>query len=154
MVIRPYATRDRQPCLEILEGNSPEFFLPQERDDLAAFLDELPGPYFVLEERGRIDACGGWAIDPDDVAVMTWGMVRRELHRRGLGRQLLRFRLNDIRHNSAATRVRVRTVSLTQGFFIREGFAIVDVVPDGYGAGLDKVTMEASVQFPPDNPSC
>jgi N-acetylglutamate synthase-like GNAT family acetyltransferase len=146
MDIRPYAGRDRQTCLEILEGNSPEFFLLKERDDLAAFLDNLPGPYFVLDDNGRIDACGGWAIDPDRVAVMTWGMVRRELHRQGLGRALLRFRLNDIRNHSKATRVRVRTVPLTQGFFVREGFEIVDVVPDGYGAGLDKVTLEAPVR--------
>jgi hypothetical protein len=39
--------------------------------------------------------------------------------------------------------VRVRTAQLVQGFFVREGFSVVDVVVNGFGAGLDKVTMEA-----------
>jgi hypothetical protein len=30
-----------------------------------------------------------------------------------------------------------------QEFFVREGFSVVDVVLNGFGAGLDKVTMEA-----------
>jgi hypothetical protein len=37
--------------------------------------------------------------------------------------------------------VRLRTVPLVQEFFARQGFDVVDVVPNGYGAGLDRVTM-------------
>jgi hypothetical protein len=60
-----------------------------------------------------------------------------------LGRELLRFRLNAIRNDGRATLVRVRTAQLVQGFFVREGFSVVDVVLNEFGAGLDKVTMEA-----------
>ena len=35
-----------------------------------------------------------------------------------------------------------------QGFFIREGFSVIDVVRNGFGAGLDKVTMEAVLSPP------
>jgi hypothetical protein len=73
-------------------------------------------------------------------------MVRREFHRRGLGRELLRFRLNAIRNDGRATVVRVRTAQLVQEFFVREGFSVVDVVLNGFGTGLDKVTMEAVLQ--------
>jgi GNAT superfamily N-acetyltransferase len=142
MRIRLYSQSDRRPCLEILESNTPEFFIPQDCAGYAAFLDDLPGPYFVLEEFGQTAACGGWALDAAGVADLTWGMVRREFHRRGLGRELLRFRLNAIRNDGRATLVRVRTAQLVQGFFVREGFNVVDVVPNGFGAGLDKVTME------------
>jgi GNAT superfamily N-acetyltransferase len=143
MKIRSYSQSDRHACLEILESNTPEFFIPTDCDGYATFLDNLPGPYFVLEQFGQIAACGGWALDTAGVADLTWGMVRRKFHRRGLGRELLRFRLNAIRNDGRATLVRVRTAQLVQGFFIREGFSVVDVVLNGFGAGLDKVTMEA-----------
>jgi ribosomal protein S18 acetylase RimI-like enzyme len=88
-------------------------------------------------------------MDADGVADLTWGMVRRDLRRRGLGRELLRFRLNAIHNDSRATLVRVRTAQLVQGFFIREGFSVIDVVVNGFGPGLDKVTMESVL--PPPN---
>jgi GNAT superfamily N-acetyltransferase len=149
MNIRSYSQSDRHACLEILESNTPEFFILTDCDGYGAFLDNLPGPYFVLEEFRQIAACGGWAMDADGVADLTWGMVRRDLHRRGLGRELLRFRLNAIHNDSRATLVRVRTAQLVQGFFIREGFSVIDVVLNGFAAGLDKVTME-SVLSPPN----
>jgi N-acetylglutamate synthase-like GNAT family acetyltransferase len=149
MNIRSYSQSDRRACLEILETNTPGFFIPTDCDGYAAYLDNLPGPYFVLEESGQIAACGGWAIDADGVADLTWAMVRRDLHRRGLGRELLRFRLNAIHSETRATLVRVRTTQLVQGFFEREGFTVVDVAPNGFGAGLDKVTMESVL--PPPN---
>jgi ribosomal protein S18 acetylase RimI-like enzyme len=140
--IRPYAPRDRETCLSILDGNTPEFFVSADRNAFAKFLDNRPGPYFVVEEHGTIVACGGWAIESHDVAVLTWGMIRRDLHRRGIGRRLIHHRLVAIRADSCANTVRVRTVQLVQEFFAREGFAVTGVVPNGFGQGLDQVTME------------
>jgi len=148
MNIRSYSRSDRYACLEILESNTPEFFIPTDCNGYGAFLDNLPGPYFVFEESGQIAACGGWAMDSDDVADLTWGMVRRDFHRRGLGRQLLRFRLNAIQNHSQATRVRIRTAQVVQGFFTREGFSVIEVLPNGFGVGLDKVTMESVLPQP------
>ena len=81
MKIRNYSVHDRQSCLQVLDGNTPEFFVPKDRDDFSRFIDNLPGPYFVIEDRGIIVACGGWAMDAEEVAALTWGMVRRDLHR-------------------------------------------------------------------------
>jgi GNAT superfamily N-acetyltransferase len=131
----------RQSCLQVLHGNTPEFFVLKDRDDFSRFLDNLPGPYFVIEDRGLIVACGGWAMDAEEVAALTWGMVRRDLHRQGIGRDLLHYRLKAIRADGRAKVVRLRTVPLVQEFFARQGFDVVDVVPNGYGAGLDRVTM-------------
>jgi N-acetylglutamate synthase-like GNAT family acetyltransferase len=139
--IRAYRVHDRDACLQILEGNTPEFFVPNDRDELANFLDNLPGPYYIVEQTGEVIACGGWAMDDEQIGVLTWGMVRRELHRQGIGRVLLHFRLNAIREDGRAKIVRIRTVQLVQGFYEREGFKVIDVVPNGYGEGLDRVTM-------------
>jgi ribosomal protein S18 acetylase RimI-like enzyme len=142
MQIRPYLAQDRQACFDILEENTPEYFVREDRDALAGFLLNLPGSYFVAEDQGTIVACGGWAKEADHVAVLTWGMVRRGLHRRGIGRALLRFRLEAMRADATVSTARLRTVQLVQGFFAREGFAVVDVVANGFGLGLDRVTME------------
>ena len=149
MKIRPYSQLDRQTCLEILLSNVPEFFLPTDLDAYSAFLDTLPGPYFVLEEFGQTVAAGGWAMDADGVADLTWAMVRRDLHRRALGRELLRFRLAAIGHETQATLVRVRTTQLVQAFFTHCGFRVVDVVLNGYGTGQDMVTMEMNMPSDP-----
>lgn len=145
MLVRPWVADDRQACLDILAENTPEFFVPGDRDALAAFLSDLPGPYFVGERDGQVIACGGWALDTDEVAVLTWGMVRRSLHRQGIGRALLRYRLDAIARGSRASLVRINTVQLVQGFFAKEGFRVVAVVPDAFGPGLDRVTMERSL---------
>src|SRR4029453_1848080 len=130
MNIRSYSQSHRHACLEILESNTPEFFIPTDCDGYATFLDDLPAPYFVLEQFGQIAACGGWALDTAGVADLTWGMVRRRFHRRGLGRELLRFRLNAIRNDGRATLVRVRTAQLVQGFFVREDFRLTSCSTD------------------------
>ena len=141
-MIRPYTVEDAAVCMDILEVNTPEFFLPADRQELAAFLDDLPEPYFMVEEQGRIVARGGWAMDPEGVADLTWCMVRRNSQRCGIGCMLLHHRLAGVRTESSASRARVRTTQLVQGFFAREGFREVEVIPAGFGAGLDQVTME------------
>ena len=141
MKIRSYFLHDRHACLGILDGNTPEFFVPRDRDDFVNFLDQLPGPYYVVERAGAVVACGGWALDDEHIAALTWGMVRRDFHRQGIGRLLLHHRLNAIRDDGRARIVRIRTIQLVQGFFQREGFEVVEVVPNGFGEGLDRVTM-------------
>ncbi len=50
------------------------------------------------EETGAIVACGGYAAEEEDptIAVLCWGMIRRDLHRCGFGRELLAERLRRI----------------------------------------------------------
>jgi hypothetical protein len=50
MRVRDYSIADRGACLAVFDGNVPEFFIPPERADFAAFLDALPGPYLVVED--------------------------------------------------------------------------------------------------------
>jgi ribosomal protein S18 acetylase RimI-like enzyme len=148
MKIRPYSHADHQACVEILTSNVPDFFLATDVTSFFAFVARLPGPYYVLEDLGQTVAAGGWALDGDGVADLTWAMVRRDLHRRGFGSELLRFRLKAICKETQASLVRVRTTQLVLGFFSRHGFRVVDVVVDGYGAGQDLVTME--LNLPPN----
>lgn len=81
MIVREYRSSDRAACLAVFDSNVGGSFLPSERPDFAAFLDALPGPYFVIEDDGVIIACGGYAANAEssDTADLCWGMVQREL---------------------------------------------------------------------------
>src|SRR5688572_6838875 len=99
MVIRPYEPTDREACLRVLDSNVPEYFLASDRDEVAAFLDDLERlgvRYFVVEDGGAIVACGGVAVDEQTKdARLCWGMVERARHRQGIGRRLLVERLRE-----------------------------------------------------------
>jgi ribosomal protein S18 acetylase RimI-like enzyme len=143
--IRPYASQDRDACLRILAGNTPEFFAEAERAEFERFLDDPPGPYAVVEKDGNVIACGGWYISDDGLtARMTWGMVDPRFHGRGHGRQLLSFRVAAAKQGGARV-IRLSTTQLVSRFFERQGFETVAVHPDGFGDGLDRLDMELRV---------
>ncbi len=143
MPIRPYQVADANACLSLFDSNVPEYFAPAERADFEQFLerDAQSCAYQLIEQDGRVVACGGLAIRPDGVAGFCWGMVERSLQRRGLGRQLSLARLQQARQNPNAKRVELSTSQHTQDFYARLGFSVTRVVVDGHGPGLDAVEM-------------
>jgi N-acetylglutamate synthase-like GNAT family acetyltransferase len=152
MEIRRYRRNDQDACLAIFESNVPDYFHPRDRADLMAFLDDLPGPYFVCVAPGRgVVACGGYYTQAEaQLAALTWGMVHRDLHRQGIGRTLLEFRLAEIRAIPQIRTVRARTTQITEDFFRRCGFVEAARRADGFGPGLDLVELE--LQLPRDCP--
>ncbi len=119
------------------------YFTEGERAEFVQFLDELPGPYLVLETgSGEVVGCGGYAFRDDGKTVdLCWGMVTRSRHREGLGRVLTEERLRRIEKEPAARSVLLSTSQLTAGFYERMGFVLEAHVPDGYGPGIDRCDM-------------
>lgn len=142
--IRSYRARDFEACLDVFDSNRPKYFSAEERLQFAAFLQQLPGPYLVVEDReGNIVACGGYAIDADTaIASFCWGMVERSHHRQGIGRRLSLARLEDIRRQPGVRGIRLDTGHHTRGFYENLGFRLMSVEKDGYWPGLDRCEME------------
>lgn len=142
-VVRRYRPGDREACLAVFDSNVPTYFSPHERDEFRAFLDDLPGPYLVLEDAGgRVGGCGGWALRDDGAtADLCWGMVRVDLHGRGWGRALAAARIEAIDRSGAAARIELQTSQHTRGFYERLGFEARSVEPEGFGPGIDRVVM-------------
>jgi GNAT superfamily N-acetyltransferase len=126
-----------------MTSNTPQFFAEDEFADFEHFLAEVPGTYLVaLDDGGRVLACGGYDVDADAVvAVLTWGMVRRDLHRDGIGSRLLRERLRRAAADPRARGVRLDTSQHSRPFFERFGFRVTGHTPDGYAPGLDRYDM-------------
>lgn len=148
--IRDYrADADRAACLDLFDSNVPDFFLPAERAEFEAFLDDLPGPYFVYEPAGRILASGGYALAEEGRrADLCWGMVHRSLHRQGLGQGLARYRIDRARRHPGLREVALQTSQHTADFYRSLGFKVVDVEPDGFGEGMDRLDMRLDVERP------
>jgi N-acetylglutamate synthase-like GNAT family acetyltransferase len=149
MQIRFYTIKDRSPCLEIFRSNVPAYFAASDEQEFAHFLDKLPGPFCIVEIDGEVVACGGLAADHPElnVATLCWGMVAANLHRHGIGRALLDFRMRILATEYPSTRrVRVNTTQVAQAFFQRHDFIVIGVETDGYGAGLNRVVMDCAVR--------
>jgi len=144
LLFRPYEENDRAACLDIFDGNVPRYF---DRSERAGFTEDLERsgsrtPYFVLIQHARIIGCGGLVISSDGTrSGLSWGMVDPAHQRRGMGAALLRYRLAYLQTMPLMRAVELSTSQHTQGFYQRFGFAVVDVVRDGFGPGLDRVDM-------------
>ena len=146
---RQYEAGDRDACLAVFDSNVPRYFRTAERADFGAFVEALPGPYLVLEDERRIVACGGYALrEGAGIADLCWGMVARDRHRSGLGRELTRARMDAARRHPGVRELALETSQLTTAFYERLGFEIVDVTPDGYAEGLDRCTMRLRLGEP------
>lgn len=138
---RPYTPADEAACLAIFDSNTPPFFDPSERDDLVNFLANLPCPFFVLEQNEEVIACGGyWKQENGDI-ILVWGMVRRDLHKNGLGSLMLVKRIERILAADPQARIIVDTSQHTAAFFNRHGFKITGQQDNYYGPTLHRVDM-------------
>lgn len=146
--VRDYSPADRDACLAVFESNVNGSFLPSERAEFAAFLDNLPGPYLVLVEQGseRIVACGGYAIAAgSSTADLCWGMVRRDRQGLGLGRVLTEVRLARVRSESRVKAVALKTSNETRSIYERFGFTCDRIIADGIAPGMDTCEMSMYV---------
>lgn len=141
---RDYTAVDRDACLNVFDTNVPNFFAPEERAMFTAFLDGpvLKRPYLVLDTGKDIIACGGLKVlETKGSAFLSWGMVARPCHGRGVGRMLTQARLNLARQTAGITTVTLNTSQHTKGFYEKFGFVPVKVTPNGYGPDLDRWDM-------------
>ncbi|PCC73016.1 Ribosomal protein S18 acetylase RimI [Nannocystis exedens] len=154
MLIRPYTPADREACLALLRSNIPEHFSSGEEPDFARYLDSLPGPYFVVEDGGRIVAGGGIAAEPDGItATLCWGIVDAARQRTGIGTQLLAHRLDAfLPANPQIRQLQTNTSQKVQGFYAKHGFVVVEVRPRAFGPDLDHVRMIRQLSPPASAP--
>lgn len=147
MEIREYQSSDQQACLNIMQSNIPDYFHECDLVDFVVFLENLPGPFFVMTDpQVGLIACGGIALGrtTSTEAVLCYGMVTGTQLHQGLGLALLRKRLEYfLPREPQVERIVVNTTQKTEGFFRKFGFSVIERELDGFGSGLDRVSMVA-----------
>ncbi|MFM9944130.1 MAG: GNAT family N-acetyltransferase [Bacteroidia bacterium] len=153
MQIREYKAADRQVCLEVFKSNIPEFFLLHELADFENWLDfkdkaevayksNQSEYYYTVELENQIVACGGFYIPQNsNEARMAWGMVDKILHKKGIGRQFLKFRIEQIRLINPEITIALDTTQFSYPFFEKLGFKVTKIQKDYYAPGFDRYDM-------------
>ena len=139
--IRPYTLQDRTQCLDIFDGNTPQYFAHHERELFQNYLSRDDIEYFILSDQDKVLGCGGYSMEMHGVAYLTWGMIRRDSHRQGLGAQLLRYRLERIRAIEIAWCIVIHTSQFSAPFFAAQQFEQYHQIDHGYSKGLHQCFM-------------
>lgn len=142
MTIKPYTKDKFDDCVEIFISNLDKYFAAYELAYFKAFLENAAygNPFYVLVEDGDVIACGGYEKENEEI-TLTWGMVKREYHGQGYGKELTLYRLNEIGTNYPGITVKIDTSQHTMGFYEKQGFVTQEIEKDGYEPGLDKYIM-------------
>ncbi|WP_028672181.1 GNAT family N-acetyltransferase [Saccharospirillum impatiens] len=143
MVILQYQTGHRARCVEIFDSNVGEYFAPWERSEFIEFLDSLDvGPeYYVCISDGQVVACGGVRIK-SPIAELAWGMVHKDCHGKGIGTILTDYRLLYLEKSTGIECVKIDTSQHTEGFYKKRGFIVTKSIHNGFGEGIDCVSMK------------
>ena len=152
---RPFHADDFEACLNIFRSHLGTAFRNSEEAEFVEFLRQTglgiapehgSTQYFVGGGDDDPVACGGIARAKEGNAFdLCWGMVHRDHVGAGLGKRLLRKRIEQICESDRAAEVRLITDRSTEPFFARFGFVRVHVQPNGLHDGVDAVRMAAAV---------
>ncbi len=153
-MIRPYLPKDRLACISIFKSNCPKYFNASELEGFKVWLDgqdqgklaygnSEAENYFVVLIKERIVGCGGYYIKTENLeARMAWGMIHSDYHLKGSGKSLFQFRLEDIANKYPNSGISLDTSQHTFRFFERLGFEVNEIIPNGFGPGLDQYEMK------------
>ncbi|TQV89172.1 GNAT family N-acetyltransferase [Aliikangiella coralliicola] len=143
----PFKPEHLNACLSLFNTNLTGYFSPEEVSDFQLFLENLDQNthYYVGFHHEQIIACGGW--DKQDKGYfLRWGIVDNAQHTKGLGSELLNFRIKKIEALYGPVEIYIKTSGKAHGFFEKFGFETFKIVPDGIYQGIDEYRMKRSPQ--------
>jgi ribosomal protein S18 acetylase RimI-like enzyme len=140
--IRPYTEHQFDECVAVFMSNRDKYFADHELEEFKLYLrkETLKDSYFCVYKGNQVIGCGGFSKEDNEV-FLTWGMIRRDLHKQGYGKTLTKFRMKAIREKYPNTPIIINTAQFTKGFYEKQGFKTKAFKKNGFGSGLDKYTM-------------
>lgn len=134
--LREYIYSDREACIEIYRTNEPDFITPGFIHEFESYLDEPKSYFLVVEQEEGIVGCGGLELwgDAPHAAGLSFGMIRKDHHRKGLGTSLLAARISLLGEEKE---LHMETSLEAVGFYARYGFELDSVTPNRLGKGVD-----------------
>jgi GNAT superfamily N-acetyltransferase len=136
---RPYQSADLAALLALFDGNCPEFFAPNERDDYVEFLAATPAGYEVCLFGGKIVGAFGMLREEQGLSL-RWILVSPDAQGRGLGRAIM-VRVVAAVHAHGGEPLHIAASQKSAPFFTKFGAKEVRRIPDGWGPGMHRVDM-------------
>ncbi len=143
LLIRNYSISDHDQIIELLRLNTPEYFAPEEEQDLIHYLTHELEHYFVMEISGLIIGAGGINFKGKKTeAYISWDFMHPDFQKRGYGSILLKHRIDSIKSNSEVSKIIVRTSQMVYSFYEKSGFVLTQKIIDFWAKGFDLYEME------------
>lgn len=142
-----YKIENYDSVIELLKINTPKYFAPAEEFGLINYLtNELEDYFVVLNDTKIIGAGGVNYFENGNKARISWDMIHPDFQGKGIGRQLLQFRITHILSNHPTTTIEVRTSQHTWAFYGKSGFETTEIVKDYWARGFDLYHMVLNVK--------
>lgn len=141
-MIKAYQNLDQKKLLQLLRLNTPQYFDPAEEKDFIEYLEKDSDHYFVFENNNELIGCGGINyFHEESLARIAWDMVHPNHHGKGVGKQLVQFRINEIKKKTGIDKIVVRTSQFTFQFYQKMGFELEKIEKDFWAKGFDLYQM-------------
>lgn len=145
-MFQPYSPSFLEPCMALLDVNTPTYFATNERDDYLAFLSEVPDFYQIGILDNEVVAAFGLVCDKHTQrARINWIMVNPLVHGKGVGRQMMQHSMS-LALDSGMTVIDIAASHLSAPFFAKFGAEVVEETPNGWGEGMHRVDMQLKVK--------
>ena len=145
IVIRPYAADDKSAVLGLIRLNTPKYFSPVEEQELEKYLENEIELYYVILLNEVVVGCGGINFEKDkSIGIISWDMIHPDYQGKTLGSKLLNYRLDRLKKENSIRKIIVRTSQLTNRFYEKNGFKLLEVVEDFWAKGYHLYKMEYS----------
>ena len=146
MIIRKYTLFDRARIIELLQLNTPEYFSPDEEDDLIYYLDNFADNYFVVDDDDVIVGCGGFNLSEDGVTgKISWDIFDPQSQGKGFGGALTKFRIQRMKEIDGIKLISVRTSQLVYPFYEKFGLKLREIVKDYWAKGFDLYRLDEDI---------
>ena len=140
--IREYTVSDKNPLIEVLKLNIPQYFAESEVEDLEEYLENKIEMYFIAEIDNQIVGGGGINFEIEiKTAKISWDFINPLFQGKGIGEKLLKYRLEIIKTIEKIENIQVRTSQLAYKFYEKNGFVLKEIIPDYWAKGFDLYDM-------------
>jgi predicted GNAT family N-acyltransferase len=150
--VREYTKRDREECLAAFKSNVPLYFTEAEIGDFKNFLDRIESinsneenkrtHFFVIIFEEKIIGCGGFGDKENKKIIsLAWGLIHKAYHKKGFGKKLLLYRLEQIEQLYSNLPLTIDTTQFSFKFFEKYGFQTTKITNDYYTNGMHRYDM-------------
>lgn len=145
-MITPYLPSHKLELIKLIQLNTPHFFNIKEEEDFIRYLENETEDYFVIEKNKNIIGCGGINYEPkNQSAVISWDIIHPDYQGKGVGKELLKFRIETIKKKGLYAQIIVRTSQLTWKFYNKYGFELKESKKDYWAPNLDLYYMTLNI---------
>jgi N-acetylglutamate synthase-like GNAT family acetyltransferase len=147
IIIRAYIKTDRNSCLDAFKTNVPKYFTEKEIEDFDFFLTRIEKGdeqmhYYVVVYEQKIIGCGGFGEKDDHKVIsLAWGLIHKDYHKKGLGKKLLLYRMEQIKKLSPEYSIIIDTTQYAYTFFEKFGFYTTKITSNYYAIGMHRYDM-------------